>query len=94
MSFDVAADAYDRFMGRYSVLLTAQMATLADVRPGQRVIDVGCGTGALVRELVERVGAGSVAAVDPSESFVAATTSRYRGPFIIPARAWAARGSA
>lgn len=79
MSFDVAADAYDRFMGRYSVLLTAQMATLADVRPGQRVIDVGCGTGALVRELVERVGAGSVAAVDPSESFVAATTSRYPG---------------
>ena len=29
MSFDVAADSYDRFMGRYSVLLAPQMADFA-----------------------------------------------------------------
>lgn len=79
MSFDVAADAYDAFMGRYSVLLAAQMADLAAVNPRQRVLDVGCGTGALVRELVDRVGAESVAAVDPSAPFVEATTARYPG---------------
>ena len=47
MSFDVAADAYDRFMGRYSVLLSPQLADLAGVAAGQRAIDVGCGPGAL-----------------------------------------------
>lgn len=45
MSFDVAAEAYDRFMGRYSVVLAPQMADLAEVVPDQRVVDFGCGTG-------------------------------------------------
>ena len=47
MGFDVGAEAYDRFMGRYSVGLAAQMADLAGVRAGQRALDVGCGPGAL-----------------------------------------------
>ncbi len=79
MSFEVAADAYDRFMGRYSVLLSPQLADLAGVRSGQRVIDVGCGPGALTAELVSRLGPASVSAVDPSESFVAAAQARYPG---------------
>jgi SAM-dependent methyltransferase len=78
VSFDVAAEAHDRFMGRYSVLLSPRLADLADVRSGQRVLDVGCGPGALTAELVGRVGAGSAAAIDPSESFVAA--ARVRNP--------------
>ena len=41
MSFDVAAEAYDSFMGRYSRLLSPQLADLAGVRHGQRVLDVG-----------------------------------------------------
>jgi SAM-dependent methyltransferase len=77
VSFDVGAEAYDRFMGRYSFRLAAQMADLADVRAGQRVLDVGCGPGALTGELVRR--AGAVAAVDPSPSFVAAAQERNPG---------------
>jgi SAM-dependent methyltransferase len=80
MSFDVAADAYDRYMGRYSRLLSPQLADLAGVRSGQRVLDVGCGPGALTAELVARVGAPAVAAVDPSASFVAA--ARERNPVV------------
>src|SRR5438874_1808707 len=66
-------------MGRYSTQLAAQMADLAGIEAGQRVLDVGCGPGALTTELVARVGAESVAAVDPSEQFVAAARERHRG---------------
>jgi SAM-dependent methyltransferase len=76
MTFEVAAEAYDRFMGRYSSQLAPQLADLGRVQAGQRVLDVGCGPGALTAELVERVGARSVSAVDPSESFVAAAKTR------------------
>src|SRR6478735_10944361 len=79
MGFDVAAESYDRFMGRYSVLLSPQMADLAEVAAGQRVLDVGCGPGALTAELVARVGADSVVAVDPSEPFVEAARARHPG---------------
>jgi SAM-dependent methyltransferase len=79
MSFDVAADAYDRFMGRYAAPLAPQLAGLAGVVPGQRALDVGCGPGALTGELVARLGAESVAAVDPSESFVEAARLRLPG---------------
>jgi SAM-dependent methyltransferase len=79
VSFDVAAAAYDRFMGRYSVQLSAQLADFAGVEAGQRVLDVGCGPGALLTELARRVSAEAVAAVDPSESFVAAARERHPG---------------
>jgi SAM-dependent methyltransferase len=78
MSF-TSADAYDRFMGRYSVQLAPQMAALGGVAEGQRALDVGCGPGALTGELVSRLGAENVAAVDPSEPFVAAVAERHPG---------------
>lgn len=79
MSFDVAAEAYDAFMGRYSRLLSSQMADLAGVSAGQRVIDVGCGPGALMAELVARLGPDAVAGVDPSAPFVEAARARFPG---------------
>jgi len=79
MSFAVGADAYDRFMGRYSVPLAPELADFAAVVSGQRVLDVGCGPGALTTELVGRLGPDSVAAVDPSEPFVAAARERHPG---------------
>jgi len=77
MSFNVGADAYDRFMGRYSVPLAPLFADFAAVSEGQRVVDVGCGPGALTAELIRRVGPAAVSAVDPSESFVAAAQERH-----------------
>src|SRR3954471_9830020 len=78
MGFDVGAESYDRFMGRYSVGLGGQMADLAGIAGGQRALDVGRGPGALTRELVARLGPDAVAAVDPSEPFV--TAARERNP--------------
>jgi ubiquinone/menaquinone biosynthesis C-methylase UbiE len=77
VSFDVGADAYGRFMGRYSQPLAAAFVELAGVAPGARALDVGCGTGALTAELVTLLGPEAVSAVDPSESFVAAARSLF-----------------
>ena len=87
MGFDVAAESYDLFMGRYSLLLSPQLADFAGVRGGQRVLDVGCGPGALTAELVLRLGPASVSAVDPSEPFVAAARTRYPGVEVLQASA-------
>jgi SAM-dependent methyltransferase len=79
VSFDVAADAYDRFMGRYSAPLAPALADFGGVHSGQTALDVGCGPGALTAELVQRLGTDAVAAVDPSEPFVAAARARHPG---------------
>jgi len=79
MSFAVSADAYDRMIGRYSQQLSPQLADLAGVRPGQRVVDVGCGPGTLTSELVARVGSDAVAAADPSLPFVETARERHPG---------------
>jgi SAM-dependent methyltransferase len=66
MNFQISGDAYDRFMGRYSRELAPLFADFSRVEAGQRVLDVGCGSGVLTEELARRVGADHVAGVDPS----------------------------
>jgi SAM-dependent methyltransferase len=75
--FEVAAGNYDRFMGIYATQLAPQFADFGGVAPGQRVLDVGCGPGALTAELVRRLDPADVAAVEPSEAFVAAARARH-----------------
>ena len=79
MSFDVAAEAYDAYMGHWSAQLAPGLIDLAGVTPGHRAIDVGCGPGALTSRLVERLGPAAVAAVDPSAAFVEAARRRHPG---------------
>jgi SAM-dependent methyltransferase len=79
MHFSSGPDAYDRFMGRYSAPLAPLFADFAKISTGQRVLDVGCGPGALTAVLVDRLRPDAVSAVDPSESFVAAARDRYPG---------------
>ena len=82
MSFEVSAQSYDRFMGRYSEPLADLFAQASGAEPGQRALDVGCGPGALTARLVERLGAAQVAAVDPVPAFVDATAARCPGSLV------------
>jgi len=67
-------DAYDKFMGRFSVPLAPLFADFAGIEGGLRVLDVGAGPGALAAELAGR--GASVSTADPSEAFVAALQRR------------------
>ena len=89
MTFDVAAEAYDRYMGEWSRSLSAPFADFAGIAPGMRVLDVGCGPGSLTTELVSRLGPERVAAIDPSEPFVAAARAGTRWS----TSTWAGRGA-
>jgi SAM-dependent methyltransferase len=77
MSFEVAAENYGNFMGVFSAPLAPVFASFARVAEGQRVLDVGCGPGALTAELVGRLGTDSVAAADPSDPFLSAVQRRW-----------------
>jgi SAM-dependent methyltransferase len=73
--FNVSDGSYDNFMGRFSRPLGPLFADFAGIEAGQRVLDVGAGTGALTAELVRRGAATSAA--DPSPPFVAALRERF-----------------
>jgi SAM-dependent methyltransferase len=74
-----AVTGYDRFMGRFAASLAPAFAGFAEIRPGQRVLDVGCGPGALLGELARLAGEASAVGVDPSQTFAAAARARHPG---------------
>ena len=61
-------DGYEHFMGRWSARLAEPFLDFAGVAPGQRALDVGCGTGTISLALAER-GARTVG-VDASEPYL------------------------
>src|SRR6187397_176053 len=85
--FQVPAQAYDRWIGRYSTHLAAALIEFAGIEPDMKVLDVGCGPGALSAALAGRVGVSNVYAVDPSEPFVEACRQRLLGVNAIVASA-------
>ena len=79
MTFAVAADSYDRHVGRYSGALGRELVRVAGVRPPMRALDVGAGTGKLTGVLAELLGEENVAAVDPSDTFAETLRTRFPG---------------
>ena len=73
------AELYDRHIGRYAGELAAAFARFAQVGPGMRALDVGCGPGALAGELAARLGGDRVVALDPSPEYAEAVGQRVPG---------------
>jgi SAM-dependent methyltransferase len=64
------ADAYERYMGRWSRQLAPPFLRWLAVPTGSRWLDVGCGTGALSAAILARCAPMAVTGVDPSEGFL------------------------
>jgi SAM-dependent methyltransferase len=65
-----SAAAYEQFMGRWSRQLSARFVEFAGVSDGDRIVDVGCGTGSLTGILSEFAGVRSIVGVDLAEVYL------------------------
>jgi SAM-dependent methyltransferase len=82
-SFNVhKADGYEQLMGRWSRKLAPSFVAFSGVEDGERVLDVGCGTGSLTFSLVEAVNVGAIEAIDFSQIFVDEVIRRNNDPRI------------
>ena len=64
------AVGYERFMGRWSRMLARQFVEFALLSGAGRVLDVGCGTGALAQAILDASPQAHVVGIDPSRALV------------------------
>jgi SAM-dependent methyltransferase len=82
-TFTVRSGAgYDQLMGRWSRKLAIPFINFAGVANGDRVLDVGCGTGSLTFTLPQVAEVSEVAAIDYSPVFVEEARERNKDPRI------------
>jgi SAM-dependent methyltransferase len=71
------AEAYERFMGRWSARLAPLLVKWAGVRDGEQILDVGSGTGTLAVAAHAAAPAGRIVGIDPAASYVAFANARH-----------------
>ena len=76
------AAGYEQLMGRWSQKLAPLFIDFAGVADGERILDVGCGTGSLTFALARAADLSEIAAIDYSPVFVEEATRRNTDPRI------------
>src|SRR5574339_220135 len=72
-----AAEAYERDMGRWSKRLAPLFVEFVGIEDGDRVLDVGCGTGSLAWTIAATTSASKIVGIDPSDGFLKYARSHY-----------------
>jgi ubiquinone/menaquinone biosynthesis C-methylase UbiE len=75
-----ASAGYERFMGRWSRILAPQYVAFAGVKDGERVLDVGTGTGSLALAVEKALPGAQITGIDPSEGFIAFARKNAKSP--------------
>jgi ubiquinone/menaquinone biosynthesis C-methylase UbiE len=74
------AEAYEHYMGRWSRLFARRFVDFVGITDGERVLDVGCGTGSLTYTLASSAPRSEIVGIDPSTAFVDYARSRTSDP--------------
>lgn len=70
------AEAYERFMGRWSRRLAPSFLKFAALMDGSDVLDVGSGTGSLALAILQEFPATRLMGIDPSAAYIAQARTR------------------
>jgi SAM-dependent methyltransferase len=70
------AEAYQRFMGRWSRLVAPRLVDFSGLPNEGRFLDVGSGTGSLAFAIGERYRQARILGIDPSREYVAYASSK------------------
>jgi SAM-dependent methyltransferase len=81
-----SAEVYEQLMGRWSRRLAGPFLAFAGLESGERVLDVGCGTGSLTFAIPEVADIGRIDGIDYSDTYVEAARQRNTDPRIALAR--------
>jgi SAM-dependent methyltransferase len=74
------ARAYERLMGRWSPALAGKLIAWAGVETGNRVLDVGCGTGSLALAFADRPEPAAIVGIDIAAPYIAFAGARSDDP--------------
>lgn len=71
--------AYEAMMGRWSSRLAELFLDFAELGDADKVLDVGCGTGSLVKGILQRTQRARVVGIDPADALVGYARTRFQG---------------
>ena len=74
------ARAYEHLMGRWSTRLAKELIAFGGLETGDRVLDVGCGTGSTVLALAARPEPMQIVGIDIAEPYIAFAATRSTDP--------------